>query len=185
MLYFTHFVEVGFFPLMMSKLIRIWKKKSNVSAVNIEWNLSTLITAATVVHILWKPLKLNLGRCWWEGVVCITCSWFMMMIFYILRGRIYSCSEGKSTRGLRGPIRRCPTSPTPQFAYERQLQHRDPRFIGGSKLVSIIKLFSSFNITRVEKSMLNCGWIHTCKCIVQCRSKGRGQGGPCPPSFFS
>ena len=34
-----------------------------------------------------------------------------LMIYYILPGRIYSCPEGKGTRGLQGPIRRCPTSP--------------------------------------------------------------------------
>ena len=30
----------------------------------------------------------------------------------------YSCPEGKGTRGLQGPIQRCPTSPTLPFAYE-------------------------------------------------------------------
>ena len=38
--------------------------------------------------------------------------WFIM-IYYILLGRIFSCPEGKGTRGLQGPIQRCPTSPTP------------------------------------------------------------------------
>lgn len=47
------------------------------------------------------------------------------MIYDILLGRIYSCPEGKGTRGLQGPLRRCPTSPTPPFAYERQPQHQD------------------------------------------------------------
>ena len=33
----------------------------------------------------------------------------------ILLGRIYSCPEGKGTRGLQRPLRRCPTSPTPHL----------------------------------------------------------------------
>ena len=56
------------------------------------------------------------------------------MIYYILLGRIYSCPEGKGKRGLQGPIRRCPTSPTPPFAYERQPQHRDHFFLRPTEL---------------------------------------------------
>ena len=47
------------------------------------------------------------------------------MIYCILLGRIYRCPEGKGSRGLQGPIRRCPTSPSPPSTDERQPQHRD------------------------------------------------------------
>ena len=41
-------------------------------------------------------------------------SALLYRIYCILLGRILSCPEGKGTRGLQGPIRRCcPTSPTP------------------------------------------------------------------------
>ena len=45
----------------------------------------------------------------WLVIWCLQLmSWFM--IYYILLpGRIYSCPEGKGTRGLQGPIRRWPT----------------------------------------------------------------------------
>ena len=38
-----------------------------------------------------------------------------LFIYCILLGRIYNCPEGKGTRGLQRPIRRCPTSPTPHL----------------------------------------------------------------------
>ena len=50
---------------------------------------------------------------------------FILLIYCILLGRIYNCPEGKGTRGLQGPIRRCPTSLTASLTYERQPQHRD------------------------------------------------------------
>ena len=40
---------------------------------------------------------------------------FYLFIYCILLGRIYNCPEGKGTRGLQRPIRRCPTSPTPHL----------------------------------------------------------------------
>ena len=49
-----------------------------------------------------------------------------LFIYYILLGRILQAAQReRATRGLQGPTQRCPTSPTPPFAYERQPQHRD------------------------------------------------------------
>ena len=59
---------------------------------------------------------------------CIACSLIYDLIYDLFHStghEFYSCPEGKGTRGLQGPIQRCPTSPTLPFAYERQPQHRD------------------------------------------------------------
>ena len=40
---------------------------------------------------------------------------FIYLFICILLGRIYSCPEGKGTRGLQRPLQRCPTSPTPHL----------------------------------------------------------------------
>ena len=51
-------------------------------------------------------------------------SYFTFLHFFTFYwAGFYSCPEGKGTRGLQGPIQRCPTSPNPPFAYERQPQH--------------------------------------------------------------
>ena len=55
---------------------------------------------------------------WWHLIYDL---WFITFYW----AGFYSCPEGKGTRGLQGPIQRCPTSPTLPFAYERQPQHRD------------------------------------------------------------
>ena len=61
----------------------------------------------------------------------------------------YSCPEGKGTRALQGAIRRCPTSPTPPFAYERQPQHRDHPTI-----IRIVRGF--FNVPQSYQHSRNC-----------------------------
>jgi len=46
------------------------------------------------------------------------------MIYCILLGRIYNYPEGKSKRGVQGPIRRCPTSLPPPIHVQLTAQHR-------------------------------------------------------------
>ena len=60
-------------------------------------------------------------------------TFFYIFTFYW--AGFYSCPEGKGTRGLQGPIQRCPTSPTrPPFAYERQ-QRDHPTLFSNSAWV--------------------------------------------------
>ena len=76
---------------------------------------------------------------------------FFLWLFYWTG--FYSCPEGKGTRGLQGPILRCPTSATPPFAYEGQPQHRDHPTL----FEKCVGSFTSHRIINIQGIVSVCG----------------------------